>query len=778
MDSKQITPINYEGAKVDPENPKELKPIFINEEGKEVPEGDCLCIMIEIDSADFDSSFQEPYTNPFISDTDKEPTEPKKVFLWEWLSKKFIITVKKNINNPNDEKNIIISATPKPFLLFVKNITEFNKPSIEKKIKDENYSSIWFRWCKNDSEVNSALEDFAYFKSLHLYDYDSAKENFDYSIRLLNENHLFQVDGGGGHYGYITPILHGDETKSRETLLKNCFEADNESKNKHEKDVTYKFFNEFHDVTMRILVVDDKVGDCELCDGTKTQKKWHSIINEDDKSPASISIIECSECSNKQCKLKTLKQLMDDGKNTTKEKIFEGIGGDNDYFYWKEENIKTYYCPDVILDFIDDPEEQQKLDGYTDIQVIDAEKDKTKANQEKSLVIKVGDGSSPSPDGSSPSPDGFSKSPKFVDFKSDDTCVQLVGVRDVRTALLLLSRYKFDMIFFDYLLEKKKEKSSDRDYSIQFFEFLTGNIEKKTKKEISNPQQPTSEDKNILERAKILESFRRAVLDNRGPLDRFWIMPITGFNETFIADLSRNGIPLIGSKWHINNGADPITTPWQFLDKLNRFIELQLTGSLFTFNKLMTFLQYTGEELESKFHVSEEQKGKIGFEEFHAFLAAEYSSFFSKYGSKAVIKRDATVGEIGESAITTDDKKDLSSKSVFATYVWKYFYRKRPIHSSDNEEKKKKMLFSLHSHMLEFYQTATIMRNDHHGMLMLRESFRRLRYFIDVYRLVDEYVKDVEESRRTEIINGFKKSIGTIANCIDLVESGKNSSNY
>lgn len=639
-----------------------------------------------------------------------------------------------------------------------------------------------------------AIDDFKFFQSIGLYRYGSAQELFEYNLRVQKENYLKYKGINEGHSEFVTPILYGDETKSRETLLKNCFEADNESKNKHEKDVTYKFFNEFHDVTMRILVVDDKVGDCELCDGTKTQKKWHSIINEDSKPPASISIIECSPCKNntscsdKLCKLKTLKQLMDDGKDTTKEKIFKGIGSGKDYFYWKEENIKTYYCPDIILDFIDDPEEQQKLDGYTDIQVIDAEKDKTKdktkVNQEKSLVIKVGDGSSQTSDESSPSivddgpsqtsdestpsPDGFSKSPKFVDFKSDDTCVQLVGVRDVRTALLLLSRYKFDMIFFDYLLEKKKENSQDRDYSIQFFEFLTGNIEKKTKKEISNSQQPTSEDKNKLERAKILESFRRAVLDNRGPLDRFWIMPITGFNETFIADLSRNGIPLIGSKWHINNGADPITTPWQFLDKLNRFIELQLTGSLFTFNKLMTFLQYTGEELELKFHVSEEQKGKIGFEEFHAFLAAEYSSFFSKYGSKAVIKRDA---------ITTDDEKDLSSKSVFATYVWKNFYRKRLKPSSDNEEKKKKMLFSLHSHMLEFYQTAAIMRNDHHGMLMLRESFRRLRYFIDVYRLVDEYVKD-EESHRTEKINDFKKSIGTIANCIDLVESGKNSSNY
>ena len=651
----------------------------------------------------------------------------------------------------------------------------------------------------NKSGYQQAIDDFKFFQSIGLYGYGSAQESYEYNLRIQRENYLKYRGIHEGHSEYITPILYGDETKSRNTLIENYFEEDEDGMNKNIDNVTYKFFNEFHDVTLRILVVDDKIGDCidkcyqkiegnyyenetrksieiykkitaddiefykyqkfndQVCDDKGNLisfddpiyiklngEEWQSYINSVAQKGQTISIFKCESCYNTRCKLKTLRQLMDKGTDTNKDAIFEGIGNDKDYFYWKEDGIDTYFCPVTLNDFIRD--ESISIDNLLSIKFEGNNKKKSK--------------------------------PDFVCFEKSSPNVQLIGVRDVRTALLLLSRYKFDMIFFDYLLDYKDSNRSKRDYSIQFFDFLTGNVIEKTINKLSGEAKKTKEEveakktkeeieekKTKLERAKILEKFRREVLDNRGPLDRFWIMPITGFNETFITDLSRSGIPLIGSKWHINNGADPITTPWQFLDKLNRFIELQLTGSLFTLNKLLTFLQYTGEDLETKFRVEEKKKSqepntKISFGEFQAFLSAEYSSFFSKYGSKAVIKRDA---------VTTEDEKDWSSKSVFATYIWKNFYRNRE-GGSITEEREKKQLFGLHSHMLGFYQMAAIMHNDRHGMLMLRESFRRLRYFIDVNRLVDETRAKIEKE-------SFKKAVETIADCIDLVERGKNGSN-
>ena len=78
-------------------------------------------------------------------------------------------------------------------------------------------------------------------------------------------------------------------------------------------------------------------------------------------------------------------------------------------------------------------------------------------------------------------------------------------MRDVRTALLLMSKYKFDIIFCDYLLDKKDANSEEHEFSIQLFEFLM-------KKHQNN---------------KLLNQLCRDVLDNRGPLGKYWIMPIT-----------------------------------------------------------------------------------------------------------------------------------------------------------------------------------------------------------------------------------------------------------
>ena len=617
-----------------------------------------------------------------------------------------------------------------------------------------NNSSIWVRLIDkcDDKENEMAKNEFGYFEHLGLYKYKSAKEYLDYHLRAQPANYLkLEL---GTHGKYVSPMLYGNEVESRKILQGNFVdiresngsieekgtteqtskstegnegneksESNNNNATSESKDdknggsgsikrnITYKFFEQCHDVVLRILVVDDNIG-------PRPHNSTRLSAPEDGK-PFEIKIKTCSDCegccTKHPCKLRTIRQLMgyDNNCNSVDEgdpkqkceksgkesnlymkaKIFEGIGGSKDYFYWKEAAIECYYCPDVMEDFIDNEAAAEALKDYDRIQALDKKDDAAdlgKAGAAFKIVFQ-NDGN-----------DG--ESPGFV--QKDCKNIQIVGVRDVHTALLLLTRYKFDMIFLDYLLDQKQEHSEERDYSIQFFDFLT--------KQYKDSK---------------LRKLRRDVLDNRGPLDRFWIMPITGFNETFIKDLGRNGVPLISHKWHIDNGANPITTPWQFLDKLNRFIELQLNGCLYTRKKLLEFLQYTGEDFQ--------QEGeKTDFDAYQAFMGAEYASFMNHFGSRFVIKRDAT-------------SKNSADQSVFAAYIWEKFYKQ-----SDD-----KQLFPLYDRMQQFYQIAASIPNDHSGQLRLRESFRRLHYFIDVQQC------------KLEDKNRFDNALEKIANAIDGLEA-------
>ena len=318
----------------------------------------------------------------------------------------------------------------------------------------------------------------------------------------------------------------------------------------------------------------------------------------------------------------------------------------------------------------------------------------------------------------------------------------------MRTALLLLSRYKFDMLFVDYLLDKKDEGGgeSGREYSIQLFEFLSEHYDKKATNE-------KEKDEKIKHKYKVLEKLQHAVIDNRGPLDKLWIMPITGFNSPFIQTLQNKTVPLISTRWHIENGADPITTPWQFLVKLNQFIELQLKGCVYNRDMLLKFLAISGINIKRRLPLSKKKTSRemALFHDFQDLMGAEYSNFMMRFGARPLIRRDAMTGEEGQ---------QLDKKSVFSTYVWQSFYTDR----GDNNEIKriKKDLFSLHNLMQIFYQVAATMPEDRNGVLRLREAFRRLRYYVDTNDL--ERLLTEEETRKN-----LKESLDYFANRIDLL---------
>lgn len=483
--------------------------------------------------------------------------------------------------------------------------------------------------------------------------------------------------------------------------------------------VKFEHFDEFHTVALRILLVDDKVGSASYnCKGIEDGGK--EFLDLCEIKEQGLKVFRCKEendCHDKGCKLCTIKRLMDnglwngkDGKDGKKD-VFPNIGEKTKYYYWKESGIECYYCPTVLKDFLN-------------IDNID------------SSAFEVECDFWPIQDG-----EGIKKSRKSIDN------VQIIGVKDVRTALLLLSRYKFDMLFFDYLLDFKDENSKERDYSIQFFEFLSNKeFEKKAKTACVEER----------EKYKLLAKLRRSVLDNRGPLDKLWIMPITGFNSPFIQTLQNKNVPLISTRWHIENGTDPITTPWQFLVKLNQFIELQLKGCVYDIDKLLKFLTISGVNVNQRLPFNKNKKNKVmtHFHDFQDLMGAEYSNFMMRFGARPIIRRDALTGEDGQ---------DCSDKSVFSTYVWRKFYT--DMGDDDTARREKKTLFSLHNLMQIFYQEAATMPEDRNGVLRLREAFRRMRYYVDINDLKEMLT---DEERKNEL----EESLDYFANRIDslLVE--------
>lgn len=498
-----------------------------------------------------------------------------------------------------------------------------------------------------------------------------------------------------------------------------------ESDSSNEPKIKFKLMDDFHDVVLRILLIDDKIG-CKIEDNNELKEKLGTRVD----------VWQCpskKDCSQQKCKLCTIKRLMDDGEmNDGKAKIYGDIGSATDYFYWKEQKIECYYCPTITGDFIDKEQVINSVDG---IFVHPTEEDKKNRKQGKYIDYT-----------------GVF-SPKI---ENENLHVQIVGVRDVRTALLLMSKFKFDMVFCDYLLDYKEGDSGSRDYATQLFEFLSHNYKKDIEKE--KKQKPQDEAK--IKRLEVLEQLRHDVLDNRGPLGKFWIMPITGFNQTFIQDLHRSQINLIDYRWNINNGADPITTPWQFLYHLNKFIELQLRSCVYTMEQLLTFLLYTCQDLntiEETVKVKDKEEKKVDFDDFQSFMGSEYTTLIQLYGNKYPIKRDAVI---------EDDDKNAQYKSVFTTYVWNNFYA--------NKERKFVNEIELYRLMHRFYHRATVMYNDQRGKKLLNDAFASLQFFLySNSRVRDTIVGNDALKELYESGKGLNKLKEVVEKCTSDQNNGK-----
>lgn len=536
-------------------------------------------------------------------------------------------------------------------------------------------SSIWIRFCDNENwegkvevdkngqssvpqSVQDALQEFNWFQKLGLYKIKPAKEFIDYHFRVQQENYLKNL----GHGVFVTPMIYSDETKFREFFLGNS------------SDICFKFLNsdkekgfQTKDVSLRILLVDDKI-----CENSNIPDNATKFIK-----------CNCENCPKtlEYCKLQMIRKLIDGSFILDNEKC--------DKF-----KNKTYWV------------DSKEVDCFVVDKVYVSEVWKKDKNTEK-LVLKG---------------DVYSKLNKIMNPTNQEefSKVQIVGVRDLETALTLLSCCKFDIILLDYLLGKRSVNGKERTYSTELFEFLSYDFKRKDKKKDKEvpviirmlKDSNTEFGDNQLK----LKEFQDNVKLNRGPLDKFWIIPMTSYNSSFISDLQRKHVKLIDHRWNISQGADPINTPWKFLHKLNEFIDLQLRSCVFHMEQLLRFLNYTCEDLKE---LSDKKGNKLQFFDFQSFMGAEYSTFMRRYGNRHLIQRDA---------VWNESEGNLENKSLFSSYIWKNFYV--------NPEYRD--VIELNRLIQRFLHHASVMQNDRNGQQRLDETFGQLSFFIDVNKKVQD----------------------------------------
>ena len=540
---------------------------------------------------------------------------------------------------------------------------ERTKSKLKTNINFLQNSSIWIRFCDNgdwdgsdennkSDEIKESSEEFHWFEALKLYEFKPAKEYILYQLRTRLQNYL-DVIGDEGHGVHITPVIYSDEVVFRDFFLK------------EQNSPTFKFLatNESNedfqtnDITLRVLLVDDRI----------SKSVEQQPISECDK--------DCIICSDKDsCKLRVINSLisgrfiLDDQKKESFKK----------HTYWDADNVKSF-----VLDSI-------KISHIWDVNQIS-----------KSLIQKQNADSI--------------KVQLDKNLQENRSCVQILGVRDLETALSLMSCCKFDIILLDYLLGERSINETERTYSTELFEFLSYDF----KKGKDAPAIIEMLKNNNLELGDDqLNEFQDIVKLNRGPIDRFWIVPMTSYNSSFISDLQRKHVRLIDHRWNISQGADPINTPWRFLHKLNEFIDLQLRSCVFHMEQLLRFLKYTC-DYSMEFN---KKAGVMNFYDFQSFMGAEYATFMQLYGNRLPIKRDA----INETKSNATD-----NKSAFATYIWDNFYRNPDYYDA----------IELNRLAHRFYYQASTMYNDRAGRQRLNEAFANLDFFVRTNNRIKEILK-------------------------------------
>lgn len=165
--------------------------------------------------------------------------------------------------------------------------------------------------------------------------------------------------------------------------------------------------------------------------------------------------------------------------------------------------------------------------------------------------------------------------------------VSVKSVSSIKEAIALKEMY--DIIMVDFLFNGEpsdKELNSNagskpKPWSVKDLKvgvlhygtsFLEGVLLKENSKDDLDAEGRHFKEEHSLVRKSELNQFKLP----KGPFGKYWILPITTFSQCMIDEMRNQGIGFVSKNYFITRGADPISTPFNFLHSLISLMENQL----------------------------------------------------------------------------------------------------------------------------------------------------------------------------------------------------------
>lgn len=141
----------------------------------------------------------------------------------------------------------------------------------------------------------------------------------------------------------------------------------------------------------------------------------------------------------------------------------------------------------------------------------------------------------------------------------------------VDSAIGKLTNGTFDIILLDYLLDIVPESGSSkmdrpREYGNELLECITGE-------------------------GKVERGKSEMLQQQRGPINHYWIFPVSVFYVSMLDKLREQGIGHINKYWYMSRGADPVNTPQLFLYNFHSFLNLQINEVLPQKSEVIDFMK-------------------------------------------------------------------------------------------------------------------------------------------------------------------------------------------
>lgn len=214
---------------------------------------------------------------------------------------------------------------------------------------------------------------------------------------------------------------------------------------------------------------------------------------------------------------------------------------------------------------------------------------------------------------------------KHIQKKEGKSQLSFDATETVSEAVEMLNTKIYDVILLDYLLGESEGRHSSmkRAYGHELLLKIL---------------HPRNDDEKKL-------------MPNRGPLEKYWIFPVSVFSSAMFDRLREKGIQYFSDNWILARGADPINTPHLFRYYLFSLLENQLSQVLFTIKDIIKFLKQN-----PVIRVGEKKDEQRKDDEIRLWAKSVFGAFIHRFGKREVIELD----------------KDRNS--VFADSVYKYLH--------------------------------------------------------------------------------------------------------